>query len=262
MREYMQAVLGEDYHIVTAENGKVAWEKLNGKLKMENGELPDPTSFSILNSQFPIDLIISDLMMPVMDGFQLLEKIKAEDALRHIPVIMLTARADVRVKLRALRIGVDDYLTKPFQEEELKARIENLLRNYRERMAMFSQMRKEGGAGDGTRPVIAAVDAEWLLEVEAVFTKHLTDSRLSVDFAAGKLNLSERQFHRRIKELTGLTPNQYLQEIRLQRAKDLLVEGKFATVKEVSFAVGFQDIRYFSDLFEKHFGAKPSEMRK
>jgi transcriptional regulator GlxA family with amidase domain len=138
-----------------------------------------------------------------------------------------------------------------------------LLRNYRERMALFSQKQQETAENiELPQPVIAAVDAQWLREVEQMFATYLADSRLNVEFAAGKMNLSERQFHRRLKQLTGLTPNQYLQEIRLQLAKKMLVEGRFATVKEVVFAVGFQDLRYFSELFEKHFGIKPSEMKR
>ncbi len=240
LREYLQFLLS-DYNVITAENGKVGLDCL-----LQTADC---------------QLIISDLMMPVMDGFQFLKKLKADDRWRHLPVIMLTAKVNARAKLKALRIGVDDYLTKPFQEEELKARIENLLRNYRERMAYFSVEKTREDSSGPSRPVIAAVDAEWLEVLENVCATHLADSRLKIDFAAAKMHLSERQFYRRLKQLTGLTPNQYLQEIRLQRAKDMLVEGTYATVKEVSAAVGFKDVRYFSELFERHFAAKPSEMR-
>ncbi|MBI5917042.1 MAG: helix-turn-helix domain-containing protein [Bacteroidetes bacterium] len=203
-------------------------------------------------------------MMPVMDGFQLLEKLKSDDRWRHLPVIMLTAKVNIRSKLEALRIGVDDYLTKPFQEEELKARIENLLHNYRERMEFHSQNKIETGeeAAAPNKPIIAAVDTTWLQEVEGIYTKHLNDDLLNVDFAAGKLNLSERQFSRRLQQLTGLSPNHYLQEMRLQRARDLLLDGRITAVKEAAFMVGFHDVRYFSSLFEKRFGSKPSDLRK
>ncbi len=250
LREYLQFLLS-DYQVFTAENGQQALDFMNS----------EAAQFIIHHSSF---IIISDLMMPVMDGFQLLEKLKSDDRWRHLPVIMLTAKVNIRTKLEALRIGVDDYLTKPFQEEELKARIENLLHNYRERMAFHSQSKIETGeeAAAPNEPIIAAVDTTWLQEVEGIFTKHLNDDRLSVDFAAEKLNLSERQFSRRLQQLTGLTPNHYLQEMRLQRARDLLLGGSITAVKEAAFAVGFHDVRYFSSLFEKRFGSKPSSLRK
>ncbi len=246
LRSYMQLLLEDEYHVITAENGKAAWDLLTNS----------PIS-QFPNSQFP-DLIISDLMMPVMDGFQLLEKIKSHETLRHLPVIMLTARADVRVKLRALRIGVDDYLTKPFVEEELQVRIKNLLHNYRERVRALA----ENGHGDEKslpeKPGMAAADAEWLEQVEAVFSKTLSDAQFKIDWVAGQVHLSERQFDRRLKQLTGLTPNNYLREMRLQRAKDFLHEGKYSSVKEVGFAVGFSSTKYFSGLFQDRFGVLPS----
>ncbi|MBK9335630.1 MAG: response regulator [Lewinellaceae bacterium] len=128
LRDYVQSILSEKYQVVTAENGKVALDLLAPTLQPPNQKPSNPIQ---------PDLIISDIMMPVMDGFQLLEKLKGDDRWRHIPVVMLTARADLRDKLRALRIGVDDYLLKPFEEDELLARVENLLQNYSNRIPTF-----------------------------------------------------------------------------------------------------------------------------
>ncbi|MEQ1747664.1 MAG: helix-turn-helix domain-containing protein [Saprospiraceae bacterium] len=227
---------------------------------MVNGELSkDRDPFIIHHSSFTIDLIISDLMMPVMDGFQFLEKVKSDDRWRHLPFIMLTAKVDDKAKLRALRVGVDDYLTKPFVEVELKARIENLLHNYWQRMEMFSQNEDtaEGGAVEN-RPVITRTDAEWLEEVEGKLTKYLPEADLKMERVAAEMFLSHRQFSRKLKGLTGLTPSQYLKEIRLNRSKELLLSKKYKTIKEVASAVGFTDARHFSDLFQAHFGALPS----
>ena len=259
LREYLQFLLS-DYNILTAENGRAALELLsltvhsstvgsqgNGK-DCRTAELPT------------VDLIISDLMMPVMDGFQLLERLKSDDRWRHLPTLMLTAKVNARAKLKALRIGVDDYLTKPFQEEELKARIENLLRNYSQRMGHFSKNGQGQPAGqtEKAKPVIAQVDAEWLEEVEKAFQKTLNDSSLKLDWIATKLYISQRQLQRRLQQLTGLSPTQYLHEMRMAKAYDFLVEGKYATVKEVSFAVGIRDTKYFSKRFQERFGASPS----
>lgn len=242
LQQYMCLLLETDYEVTTAENGLIGWEKL------QTGPQPQ--------------LIISDLMMPVLDGFQLLEKIKDNDALRHIPVIMLTARADVKVKLRALRIGVDDYMTKPFLEEELMARMVNLLRNHAERKKTYLQ--EEGLVQQESlpaRPIISKVDAEWLETVENLFSKYLSDHILQQDFISSQLHIGERQFRRRIKQLTGLSPQQYLQEMRLQRAREFLWEGHYSSVKEVCVAVGFSDTKYFSDLFFRRFGIRPSTLQ-
>ncbi len=243
LREYLKFLLS-DYKVIAAENGKVGLDCL---LQTANCQL-----------------IISDLMMPVMDGFEFLEKVKSDDRWRHIPVIMLTAKVNIKSKLNALRIGVDDYLNKPFEEEELKARIENLLRNYRERMLLFSQKdgsnigMEEPESEASNLPVIAQADAKWLEEVEEVLNKFLPEYNLNMDRVAEELYISHRQFSRKLKRLTGLTASQYLQEMRLHKAKEVLLIGKYKTIKEVSFAVGFKDTRYFSDLFQTHFGIKAS----
>ncbi|MDO8368847.1 MAG: ATP-binding protein [Saprospiraceae bacterium] len=241
LRQYLQFLLS-DYHVLTAENGQDALD--------------------CLLQTAACQLIISDLMMPVMDGFQLLEKLKSDDRWRHLPVIMLTAKVNVGAKLNALRIGVDDYLTKPFEEEELKARIKNLLRNYQERMAYFSGMGADEAPDEKNalpeKPVIAQVDSEWLKEVETVFSKTLSDRNFNLEWVASELSLSTRQFSRRLQKLIGLSPNHYLQEMRLQIAKDQLLNGKYATVKETGYAVGFRDTPYFSTLFQERFGVPPS----
>ncbi|MFN0014217.1 MAG: response regulator, partial [Saprospiraceae bacterium] len=239
LREYLHFLLS-DYQVFTAGNGQAALD------------------FLTIGDRQP-DLIISDLMMPVMNGFQFLERLKSDDRWRHLPVIMLTAKVNARAKLEALRIGVDDYLTKPFEEEELIARIENLLRNYRERMQYFSENGTDGAAEPvAGKPVIAQVDSDWLKEVEAIFSKNISDRNFTLEWVAAQLNLSQRQFGRRLQPLTGLSPNLYLQEMRLQLAKVFLLNGKFTTVKETGYAVGFRDTPYFSTLFQERFGVAPS----
>jgi AraC-like DNA-binding protein len=108
------------------------------------------------------------------------------------------------------------------------------------------------------RPVISHADEAWLKEVELTFAKTLTDKNFNLDWVATTLNLSQRQFSRRLQKLTGLSPNRYFQEIRLQSAKEMLHNGKFGTIKETGFAVGFRDTQYFSSLFQERFGVPPS----
>ena len=234
LQAYIAIMLGAAYRVRQAVNGQEAWELLQG------ADLPD--------------LVISDLMMPVMDGLQLLERMKGSDRLCHLPVIMLTARADVNARLQALRIGVDDYLTKPFVEEELQVRVRRLLENYRQR----GELPEPAGLEAESPASIGVHDMEWLAQVEAVYIEHLADVSLGIAQVAYKVNLGERQFMRRLKRLTGLTPNLYLREIRLQKARDYLQQQRFATVKETAAAVGFSKTQYFSSLFQERFGVPPS----
>lgn len=235
LQQYLQLILSE-YRILCADNGRRALDILQAP------ECP------------AVDLIISDLMMPELDGFGLLQAIKSDDRFRHLPFIMLTAKVNEASKLKALRIGVDDYVTKPFSEEELKVRLRNMLRNHRSRQQALAA---EPPAGDSPA-VVSQADLQWLQEVEDLVRRHLADDRLTTNFMAVEQNISVRQFHRRIKQLTGLTPNQYLQEIRLDRARSLLSEHRYNTIKEVAWAVGFRDAKYFSRLFRKQFGQSPS----
>ena len=247
LRNYIQTILEEDFRVVTAENGQVAWELLSDK-----------------DSSSSFDLIVSDLMMPVMNGFELLEKVKQDDALRHLPIVMLTARADVRVKLRALRVGVDDYLIKPFLEDELKIRIQNLLNNLQERLKAHGTSAPFESDQDLTQqaspqPVIGEADAEWLRSVEQTLEQRLDNPQLTLEWVAQQLYTSKRQLHRKLKQLTGLTPNQYLREIRLQKAREHIYKGRYRSVKEVAQAVGFSSAKYFSRVFQERYGISPSE---
>ncbi len=248
LREFLKITLA-NYQVSVAENGKAAVELLSAQKEAGAGGTSVP------------DLIISDLMMPVMDGFQLLEWLKSKDAFRHVPFIMLTARADIQVKLRALRIGVDDYLTKPFVEDELQARVANLLEHHFARMRHYSASSNNGRPLPAPeKPLISEVNAQWLKEVEQLFFQKLDDRQFNISWVAAEMYLSERQFRRRLQQLTGLSPNHYLREIRLHKAKELLHRGKYATVKETGAAVGFSDPKYFSQLFQERFGSMPSDL--
>lgn len=250
MQQYIREVLF-DYEVITANNGAEALKGLATRSFEDSGQ--DPKS-ETRNSP---DLIISDIMMPVMDGMAFLSHLKADDQLCQIPVIMLTARAGLESKLEALRIGIDDYLTKPFHEEELRARISNLLRNMRSRKARVSVQTEEAAAA-AEEPAPSAADLKWLQEVESRILQGIGDSRFNLGELADQLALSPRRLQQKIKSLTGLTPKQYQREIQLEQARRLLESGAFATVAEVSYQVGFDAPHYFSSLYQKRYGKKPS----
>lgn len=247
LRAYLITILTPYYTIQTASDGQEAWTLLT-------------TRFATSDTEEAIRLprlIISDVMMPRMDGFQLLEAIKAKEILRPIPIIMLTARVAKEDKLKALRIGVDDYILKPFEEEELLVRIENLLRNAQERK-VYVTLEKEGKTTKEPAPTISKEAIKWLETVENLSQKYFADVQFSIPRMASTLAMSERSLQRQLKKLTGLTPNQYLHEIRLQEARKLLENKEFDTVNKVAYAVGFSDAKNFSRRFKQRFGKTPS----
>lgn len=233
LRQYLEEILQPFYEVQTVSNGLLALEQLE-------------------KSHF--NLILSDVMMPEIDGFELLKKVKGHKNWHQIPFLMLTARKKTEDKMNALRIGVDDYLIKPFDDEELLVRIENLLKNYTERVAFNLQL-----------PQIAEVsnqNNEWLLSLEQLVFKHLSDTNLTVDTLAEMQNISRTSFFNKVKKLTGLSPNQYLQEARMSQARTLLETRTVHSVKEVAYSVGFKNTKYFTQLFKKRFGELPSDLLK
>ena len=204
-------------------------------------------------------LIISDVMMPIMDGITLLEKIKSNPQLQSIPFIMLTARAGQDEKIHALRFGVDDYLTKPFLEEELLASIRNLGKFFLEREKEKMDQLSELSASSNT--LVASkvtIDQQWLLKLEKEVELLLDHPLFTVDYLAKQMTTSRRQLYRKIKLHTGLTPNNYIREVRLQKAKVLFEQQQFKSIQEVCEAVGFQKQSYFSKLYKNRFGKSPS----
>ncbi len=233
LQAYIGLVLRERFNVVLAGNGQEAIERL--------ASLPD------------CQLVVSDLMMPVMDGYQLLEKLKSGGATRLLPVVMLTARAEARDRLRALRIGVDDYLTKPFDEEELIARIENLLKNKaaRQEETMLAAPEEDKALSEN--------DRAWLEKFERHVAENLSSDILSVPQLASDFAMSESTLLRQLKRLTGLSPLQYLTEMRLDAARGILESRSGRSMASIAAAVGYGDARSFARLFKERFGRAPSE---
>lgn len=237
LRDYIKTILEPHYQVLTAENGKIALEVLHSHPATHTPHL-----------------ILSDIMMPVMDGYQLLNKIKSHETFQHLPIVMLTARADIQDKLKALRIGVDDYLLKPFIEDELLARIDNLLRNAAERYKFIAQYEPEK-----TYPTISAEDKIWLEKVENYIRENIASDMLSIPNLAHEFAMSESSLRRQLKRLTGLSPVKYLQEFKLNAARQLLENHTYNTVTKVADQVGYADAGAFARVFKKRFGKSPSE---
>ncbi len=245
LREFLELILQTEYKVLSAENGAEAWQIIQGNKT--------------------IDLIVSDLMMPVMDGFQLLENLKSDPKLASIPVVMLTARVELQDKLKALRIGVDDYILKPFQKEELLVRIQNLQKNAVARKVYQNETVLEVVGGEPEEePKFeqSSEDQDWLIQVEKQVRSNISNFEFNADFLAKKLFLSRRQLDRRLKVLTGLTTGEYIRETRLEEARNLIESRSFRSIKEVCFEVGIKSPFYFSKQYQKRFGISPTELLK
>lgn len=203
------------------------------------------------------DLIISDVMMPEMDGYALCRAIKTDETLNHIPVILLTARASEESKVEGLETGADDYIYKPFRATELLTRAENLIEIRRLLRRRYS---REVVAVQATEVRVSSAESLFLERVQAVVETEISNSLFGTDWLASEIGLSPRQLRRKLKDLTGLTTAGYIRSLRLQRAAQLL-EERSGTVSEVAYAVGFQDPKHFSKLFRQVFGVSPSEVR-
>lgn len=233
MRRFLKQNMEEKYSILEAGNGKAA--------------------FDAALDQLP-ELIISDVMMPEMDGFTLCEKIKSDPYTSHIPVILLTARAGQEDKLAGLKTGADDYLPKPFEMEELLTRSANLIR---QRMALKERFQKE--ALFGLRGImISSVEQETLEHIQEIIDHNLNNTDYSNDDFARDLGMSRSQLHRKLKALCGLSPHEFIRLCRLKKAAILLHENA-GNVTSIAYEVGFKNISHFARLFEKQFGIKPKQ---
>ncbi len=200
------------------------------------------------------DLVLSDVMMPRLDGYALCRALKAEASLSHIPVVLLTARADDESRLEGLGLGADDYLTKPFNAEELLVRVENLIEIRRHLRARFSSEVRVGPS----EVIVPAAEAVFLERVRVVVEDRLDDSTFGVEILADEVGLSKRQLQRKLRASTQLSVAGYIRSMRLERAAQLLHQ-RSGTVSEVAYKVGFRSVDHFSKLFRQIYGVPPSQ---
>jgi signal transduction histidine kinase/DNA-binding response OmpR family regulator/tetratricopeptide (TPR) repeat protein len=230
---FIQETLEDQYHIIHAAHGAEA--------------------LKVLKKQLP-SLVICDLMMPVMDGFEFLSVIKKDLTLRSIPVIMLTARNGEEDRLNALQLGVDDYLTKPFNSRELSVRVYNLLHNLFRRIQTQSEQ-------INTQELVKLDNDDGLVEKMITYVEeHIDRKDLHVEEIARHLAMSERQLYRKIGAQMGFTPAQLIREVRLRKAYNLLQQQEVIKMSELSHQLGFESPSYFSRIFLKRFGKRPTEM--
>lgn len=236
LRKYLRASLENTYQIIEAVNGEKGIEKANSTIP---------------------DLIISDVMMPGIDGFELCKRVKTNEQTSHIPVILLTARAAFESKIEGLETGADDYITKPFEIRELEVRIRNLIELRRQVQKHFKKL-------SGLKPEEIATtsrDEEFLKKTLTILEQNISDSEFNVSQFSRAIAISSSHLNRKMKALTGQSTQQFILTFRLNRAAQLLRDDS-GTVLEIANSVGIESISHFSKSFQKQFGVSPSRYRK
>lgn len=236
MLEFLAKNLGNSYTIYKASNGKEALNCLE---------------------KTTVDLIISDIVMPDMSGFELLKAIRVDDMLCHIPFILLSALDSIDSKIMGLDYGADAYIEKPFSLSHLKATINNLLENRRMLFKHFTSV--PDMSYDQT--LMNKTDVKWINTVNEIITQNFTNEEFTIDRLAEEMAISRSNLQRKLKGLTGMPPNDYIRLIRLKTAGELLREGEHR-INEVCYIVGFNNPSYFARCFQKQFGILPKEYVK
>lgn len=232
IRHFIADLLGTKFSIITAADGKEGVDKAR---------------------EFIPDLILSDVMMPNKDGFELVKELKQDEKTSHIPIILLTAKGDQQSKIEGLSLKADDYLTKPFDQHELMIRIDNLVRNRKMMQDKFSQdliFNHQEISGPSTNQILME---RILMAVE----ERIDDSSLSVDELAKIVGLSRSQLHRKIVAMTGKSTSIFIRNIRLRMAHEML-KNQIGNISEISYKVGFSSPSYFNRCFKEMYGVPPS----
>ncbi len=240
LRNFLTSVLSKKYRVADAPDGLSAWHLIGNLLP---------------------DFVITDLMMPVMDGLELTRKIKNDEKTCHIPVIILTAKSDLEAKVEGMHAGVDDYITKPFSAAYLEARVDNI---FTQRNTLQEKYRQDifGTKSDNYKlpDNIQSQDSAFLNKIMEFMEENISNSELTVEMLVSAAGMGRTVFFNKLKGILGLSPIEFIKETRIKRAAQLLETGKF-NVSEVSFQIGMNDARYFSKCFKQKYGVTPSEYK-
>ena len=233
MRQYIKEALNNEY---------IVEEAINGEQGIRKAEKIIP------------DLIVSDMMMPKMDGNELVRILKNDEKTSHIPIILLTARAGYEDKLEGLETGADDYLTKPFDIKELQIRVKNLINIRKKLQEKFSKIE--------FKPVkekkLNSLDEKFMIKVNEIIEKHIAEEEFNMEEFGEELNMSRMQVYRKLKALTGKSANRYVRSVKLERAKNM-IEAKELNISEIAYSLGFGSPAYFTKCFKDEFGYPPRE---
>lgn len=233
MRTYIRTHLEKQFQVVEAANGVAGLEQARTHVP---------------------DLILSDIMMPHMDGLQFVEALRADRETSHIPIVFLTAKADIEAKLRGLESGADAYLAKPFNAKELRARVRHLIDRQRHLQEAYQQAAFTLKASPSALP---AQEVVFLEQVRTVIEEHLARPEFNVGELAHAVGLSPRHLLRKLKALLGEKPNAVIRRMRLEHAQHMLLQ-QTGSVKEIAYAVGFRSVSHFTQVFQDAYGVSPT----
>ena len=240
LRHFLTSILSKKYRVADAADGLAAWNMMGNLMP---------------------DFVISDMMMPVMDGLELTRHIRSDNRTCHIPVILLTAKSDPESKLESIQSGVDDFITKPFSAAYLEARIENI---FLQRRLLQDKFRNDLFAAKAESVIpsgnLQSHDADFLKRIMDFMEENMSNSELTVEMLVSEAGMGRTVFFNKLKGLLGMSPIEFIKETRIKRAAELLETGKY-NVSEVSFQIGMNDARYFSKCFKLKYGVTPSEYK-
>ena len=233
LRHFLKKSLKKKYRVVEAENGLVGWNKVEHLMP---------------------DFIITDLLMPEMDGLELTKLIKSDSRTSHIPVILLTAVTDMESKVAGMKVGADDFITKPFSSEFLHARIENLIIQ-RLKLQHYYRAQYVSNKSELTLPPLEITSDEdkFMQHLIKLMNENIENFDLNIDYLASELNMSRTVFFNKLKSLTGLSPVEFVREIRFERAAEY-IRTTDLSVSEISYNVRIEDPHYFRCCVKQKFG--------
>jgi DNA-binding response OmpR family regulator len=242
IRDYIADALKDQFDVKTAENGKQGLEQ----------------AFDCIP-----DIIVSDIMMPGMDGTVLCRKLKEDVRTSHIPIILLTAKDSLQDKEEGYQAGADSYLTKPFSASLLFSRIQNLLE---QRKRLFERTSAVSVPSfDDKRTIITdalnKLDQEFIDKIDRLIEERLSSDKIDISYLAENLYMSNSTLYRKMKALTGLSTNEYTRKVKMKHAERLLLEGKYS-ISEIAFKIGMNSTGYFRQCFKEEFGMVPTDYLK
>lgn len=246
IQKYIVESFTDSFEVITANNGEEGKQQALSRIP---------------------DIVVSDIMMPVMDGITLCKQLKDDVRTSHIPIILLTAKDSLQDKEEGYEVGADSYLTKPFSASLLRSRINNLLDSRKKLVAQFQAQSTPGSQIDLSekRIVIAEalskLDNEFIEKITLLIEENLSSEKIDINYLSDKMCMSGSTLYRKMKALTGLSTNEYIRKVKMENAERLLLEGKF-NISEIAYKVGMNSTGYFRQCFKEEFGLSPSDYLK
>ena len=239
IREYIRSSFTDIYEVITAKDGKEGWELAQVRIP---------------------NIIVSDIMMPVMDGIELCKRIKEDMRTSHIPVILLTAKDSLQDKEEGYASGADSYLTKPFSAKLLHSRINNLLET-RKKIASLLALADTQPKQESAVSSLKKLDNEFLQKITQIIEENLEMEKMDIAFIADKMCMSHSTLYRKIKGLTDMSANEFIRKVKMRKGVELLMSGQY-TISEIAYMIGFSSVAYFRQCFKDEYGMSPSDYVK